>query len=596
MVKKRQSRKKETKLEKNKKYIKNILMSNKQRIRNRKYNDAVKRTNDARKIGFNKSDRLVKGLDMTKGIKMTNREKIRNNTRRPKKSSIHKLDSKNKYNNLTNKLRMLSQWNIRDPNSYSLSSKETISDDTTDYTTNEYQMESSTYNDDGCVNWTVQLFNNDFVYGINPSVKNSSSNGYMLGQFTGPFLQVGEAAVLESDTSAIFIMESDDTGEILSAYKLWDYNGVRPNYQFGQALFTSNDDNIIVISTFVGNVTFINGLTISDSNGSTFLAMFDLSGNLQGNPIQISADSLNDIYFTLDSNDNVYVCGTFVGRITIDTQTSTSNLDSSAFISRINTDGTVPWLLVATGTGRIFGEGIDYSAIDNTIVCVGAFTGTFILNGNTVSLTNELGNTWIAKLNLNGEVDNLISPTHPASENPQDLDFTEATQVVVDDDGYVYVTGDMFGNFFFGEQNLIEAINTRVFVTRLDSGFNWDWATSLEVSFPADVKYQSKLTVVEPNNIIVLTNFGFGDITYFMPEDDGSEEIVLECQGSGTLDLIISTLNIDGEWINTNLIPGAVENVSIDIVSTGNDVYLTGSRCVTSSRTDGFLSNLQFNQ
>jgi len=76
-------------------------MSNKQRIRNRKYNDAVKRTNDARKIGFNKSDRLVKGIDITRGIKMINREKIRNNARRTKNPTIHKLDRR--WNKLKNK-------------------------------------------------------------------------------------------------------------------------------------------------------------------------------------------------------------------------------------------------------------------------------------------------------------------------------------------------------------------------------------------------------------------------------------------------------------------------------------------------------------
>ncbi|GAH10225.1 unnamed protein product, partial [marine sediment metagenome] len=206
--------------------------------------------------------------------------------------------------------------------------------------------------------------------------------------------------------------------------------------------------------------------------------------------------------------------------------------------------------------------------------------------------TSIVANTWIAKYDLDGNVLNLISPTHPQSENDLLFDFVEAGQVTTDDDGNIYISGDMFGFFLFGENNPIVANNFRVFVAKLNVNFEWQWAKSLRVDIPQNNTYQPKLTVVNSRNTVVLTNFGFGNIIYYTELDD-QEVIDFECSGSGTLDLIISQLkSSDGEWLSSNLIPGTVENVSIDIVSTGDDVYIAGARCINTERTDGVLVNL----
>ena len=186
----------------------------------------------------------------------------------------------------------------------------------------------------------------------------------------------------------------------------------------------------------------------------------------------------------------------------------------------------------------------------------------------------------------------LTSATHPQSEGVA-TDYIETSQVFVSSNDDIYVVGDMIGTFFFNEDNpIISDIFSRVFIAKLDNDLNWIWARSLEVNTPTGINYDPKLTVLENKNLIVMTNFGFGNITYYMPENDGTEEIYSQCEGSGTLDLIVSKIDTNGHWLDASLIPGTISNMSIDIVSILDTVYIAGSRLVTTERTDAIINGI----
>lgn len=588
-------------------------MSNKLRIRERKLNDSIQKKMNATNMKKNTSNKFFNDQRNTRHKNkipsdrknrinqlrknINNNNSLTNGIHNNSKINTQKLGNMSRPNMLQNKIGLLSEWNdietdtkssnyIKQDSEY-MSSKPTYTNFTLDNETN-----TEDYDDDNCINWTMQIYNDTFVYGINPSVNNVNTNGYLLAQFTGPFIILTPELFLKSETTSVFYLETNDDGEILSASTLWSYNGIRENYQFGQMLFTTNNQ-LIILTTFIGKLIFNDGTTIDESDGNTMIGRFNLDGSYDWY-LQITARSIDDIYFTLDQNNNIYICGTFTGTLRIsdpDSPSITSNLESNMFIGSIDETGSTLWLKTSTGTGLNLGEGIDYNIGDNTIVAVGTFSGSITLNGFSLS-TNIVANTWIAKYDLDGTVLNLISPTHPQSENDVLLDFIEAGQVTTDDDGNIYISGDMFGFFLFGENNPILADNFRVFVAKLNVNFECEWVKSLRVDIPQNSTYQPKLTVVESRNTVVLTNFGFGNTIYYTELDD-QEIIDFECEGSGTLDLIISQLkSSNGDWISSNFIPGTVENVSIDIVSTGDDVYIAGSRCINSERSDGVLVNL----
>lgn len=599
------------------------MISNKQRIRDRKLKSSknkkinhnitknINSTNNQNGINkritkFDRKNALRKNAygRISEYKNTSNYKKSSNNKEIIENNNLYKLDSdgriienrKRNQQNIHQRINSLSEWsNLFSNNQNNISM---ISNDSSnsskisvmnDYTTN------SSY--ECCIDWNLQIYNDLFTYGINSAVNTINDNGYLLGQYEYPGISLDSFVLTTPEnTSSIFYMETDSSGEILNAIKLWTYNGLREDYQFGQLQFTSDSTNIILLTTFIGEITFNDDSTISDNNGNTMIGLFELDGT----PIwvrQITARSIDDIYFTLDSENNIYICGTFAGTLQISDPSSpliTSNLETNMFIGRINFDGTTQWLLTALGTGYNTGEGIDYSSNDNTIVACGNYTETFILDNFTLADTVALTNSWIAKLDLDGNPINLVAPLRPVTNDPILIDFFDTGQIVTSSTGDVYVTGDMLGYFIFNQSIEITAEVFSVFIAKLNSDLEWQWINIMQVGIPLDNFYQPKLTIVESQSTVVVTNFGFGTATFFTPDETPSDDtITYTCCGSGLLDLWISQVNIsDGSWRCSNKISGSIENFSINIVSATDNVYVAGSRIISNERTDGILVNI----
>ena len=92
-----------------------------------------------------------------------------------------------------------------------------------------------------------------------------------------------------------------------------------------------------------------------------------------------------------------------------------------------------------------------------------------------------------------------------------------------------------------------------------------------------------------------MTNFGIGNIHYINSDlVESDTDLGFTCCGSGSLDLFISKLSIDvGNWLCSSHIAGTVCNESIDIISRGIEVYIAGTHCVNSERTDAFIINIE---
>ncbi len=509
-----------------------------------------------------------------------------------------KLKTSNKYSNSS------SYTNSTDSDSYNTISTDsdssyTNSTDLDSYNTISTDSDSSYTNSTNsnsdnclCIDWKLQIFNNKFSYGINPAVKSNTFNSFFIGQYTGPELELN-GITLTTDTSSVFFSEVNPMGEIITAFNLWSYNGIREDYQFGQLKFT-NIGELIILTTFVGSITFNNGISISDQNGSVMIGKFFANGN----PIwirQITAKSINDIYFELDTDDDIYICGTFSGTLEISDPESpliTSNLESNMFIGKISNDGITQWLKTATGTGYNTGEGVSYSISDNSIVAIGTYNDTFILNGDTIVNLDNICNMWVAKFNLDGDVINLTTPIHPQSPPNIDIsliDFIDGGQIVSDFNGFNYIVGEIFGQYILGDTTIDVDIPT-VFITKLNSDLKFIWIELLQVDIPTNNSYQPKLTLVDDKNTIYLANYGIGDVSYIQTNDNN---ISFTREGSGSLDQIISTISTSGEWLGSTKICGTVENFSIDIVSNNENVFVIGSHNVNTERSDIYLVKIQ---
>lgn len=434
------------------------------------------------------------------------------------------------------------------------------------------------------IDWKLQIYNNKFVYGITPALSqatNDEGHLFILGQYTGPTLNLG-SITLTTTTSAVFFARVDSDGEITLAHNLWSYDGIREDYQFGQ-LQIDSQGNLIVLTTFVGTLTFGDGQTISEDDGQTMIGKFMQNAE----PVwirQITARSIEDNYFDLDSNNNIYIVGTFTGTLSIsdpDSPTITSNLESNMFVGRLSSTGSTQWLLTATGSGYNTGEGITVHE-DDTVVAIGTFNETFVIDNEVLVNNDASSNMWIAKFNLDGDILLLTSPVHP--NNNQDDDFIDGGQII-SHRGHLYIAGEMLGHFIFSDID-IDVETRTVFVTQLNSDLDFLWISLLQVDIPTDNSYQPKLT--STNTRIFLSNFGIGQVNYL--DDDGNLDF--RQRGSGSLDQIISELSTDGEWLSSLSICGTVENFSIPLVTNNENLFVIGTHVINNERTDAFVIDI----
>ncbi len=495
-----------------------------------------------------------------------------------------------RLNNDNTKLNKLSnesnQTSNESTNKVSIESSNKISNEST--TSNKISNESSESHDN-CrdrlhIDWKLQIYNNKFVYGINPAI-NDAGDLFFLAQYTGPELNLGNITLMTT-TSAIFFARVDSDGEITLAHNLWSYDGVREDYQFAQ-LQIDSQGSLIVITTFVGTLTFSDGQTISEDDGNTMIAKFLQNAE----PVwirQITARSIEDTYFVLDANNNIYVVGTFTGTLSIsdpDSPLITSNLESNMFVGKISSTGSTQWLLTATGSGYNTGEGITVHD-DNTVVAIGTFNDTFVIDDEVLVNNDADSNMWVAKFNLDGDILILTSPVHP--NNNQELDFVDGGQII-SHRGNLYIAGEMLGNFIFSDIDIDVEMRT-VFVSQLNSDLDFLWISLLQVDIPTDNSFHPKLTATgdSAHNRIFLSNFGIGVVHYLNDEGD----LEFRRRGSGSLDQIISELSVDGEWLASLSICGTVENFSIPLVANQENVFVIGTHVINNERTDAFLIDI----
>ena len=211
---------------------------------------------------------------------------------------------------------------------------------------------------------------------------------------------------------------------------------------------------------------------------------------------------------------------------------------------------------------------------------------------------------WVAKYDLDGNVIYVTTPFSPPNNNPVQTEFVNGGQVVVaGSTGDIYISGELFGNFIFDEDDVfvnVDSVNTTlsaVFVTKSSADGNWEWIRIYINSIPTNIDKNPKLTVAEDSDSVYVTSFGVGSVTYYNNEnpdtDDDNDTFV--CCGSGSLDLLISKISTNpGGWLCSCSIPGVIDNMSINIVSKEEDVYVAGTHSVVcNSRSDGFILNIE---
>lgn len=309
---------------------------------------------------------------------------------------------------------------------------------------------------------------------------------------------------------------------------------------------TDSSGNIYVTGHFNGSADFDpspTGTKMLTSNGDAdiFIAKYDRNGIFVWAGNVGGAEYDRGFGISVDSQDRVYVTGSFSTTADFDITSGVYNLTSeyidSTFIIKMNKDGQIIWGKATQGMGSDVGTSVAVDSNFNVFVS-GNNLGTNDFDPSPTGifeLTSTFsGQAYLLKLDSDGNFVNAGVTIAPASPTQSNLARTQ--RVKVDSNNNVIITGTFYGtadfNFGAADNSMtsygIYGLND-AFVLKVDNNLNYLWATKLGVQF-AD---GANGLAIDQNNNILTTGYFEGIIVNDYSGRYGEEVFVWALDPSG---------------------------------------------------------------
>lgn len=265
------------------------------------------------------------------------------------------------------------------------------------------------------------------------------------------------------------------------------------------------------------------------------------------------SDSGNGI--AVDGNGNVYVTGYFQSTATFGTVTKVSAGNNDIFVAKYDKTGVLQWVQTAGGTGSEEASSIAVDGSGNIYVA-GYFQGSTAF-GSTARTSLGNSDVFVAKYSTGG----VLEWVEFAGGNGSDV----ITDIGVDGNGKIYVTGYFIGSISFGSISKTAAGSYDGFLAGYDpTGANWNWVHT----FGGTNDDLSNKIAIDSEGNVYITGIFSGTATF------GSPSIT----SKGFVDVFVAKYNSGGtfQWVHsaggTNY--DGAGGIAVD--SNGN-VYVTGN-------------------
>jgi hypothetical protein len=247
----------------------------------------------------------------------------------------------------------------------------------------------------------------------------------------------------------LFLLSSVAIAEEPSGYSIW-VEGDKSDKGVSAAYATAIDKHgdIIVGGEYTGVIQIGDSTFTSDST-SIFIAKYDTTGRVKWALRAYSNDDLllNDI--CLDSNDNIYACGSFTGITFFGKKRTKIPANEDLFVVGINPDGEYTHLIQAGGIGLESAKSIAADPDNNLFVC-GNHTELSQFGENVIYSFNDIDG-FVARISTQGEWNWEWAESLGGQYKDQ------ANAICCDSKGNAYLTGfiNTYGrsNFIIGDSS-----------------------------------------------------------------------------------------------------------------------------------------------
>jgi len=379
----------------------------------------------------------------------------------------------------------------------------------------------------------------------------------------------------------------------------------------GFSLSIDSNNNIFVTGYFADTVDFdfTTGTDNHTSNGAsddTFITKINPDGSygwtktFGGSGIE-AGNSLS-----IDSNNNIFITGSFQNTVDFDFTTGTDNHTSNGkedtFITKINSDGSYGWTKTFGGSDTDRGRSLSIDS-NNNIFVAGYFFGTdvdFDFTGGTDNNSSNGHDIFITKINSDGS----YGWTKTFGGSNTELGYS----VSADSNNNIFVTGQFIDTVDFDfttgtDNHTTNGASADTFVTKINSDGSYGWTKTFGGS---DTDLGNSLSI-DSNNNVFFTGFFRNTVDFdFTTGTDNHTS-------NGSNDTFVTKINSDGSygWTKTFGGSGSDSGNSLSIDS-NNNIFVTGHFADTvdfdfttgtdnhtsneETETDAFVIKIKFDQ
>jgi hypothetical protein len=354
----------------------------------------------------------------------------------------------------------------------------------------------------------------------------------------------------------------------------------------------SSNGNIYITGQYTGTAVFdgpggTHSSTNSQSLPSSFVEEYNSSGVYQwADWASNQANSqVNSVSIALDSSNNVYIAGQFVGTDnfnasgTANTQGGNYNNNGDGFLSKYSSSGVYDWTKFFDNTT---GSGSNISDVvvdgNNNIYINGEFNETIGFDGIGGPAGDYLtdpgtaqSDGFLTKYDSNGNY--LWTKINGNSSNS----FVLPTAIAIDSNNNVDVTGEFDGSVAFDgaggtDTQVAENGNTDGYVTQYNSSGVYNWTRSFDNSASGST-VQTYYIGVSSSGDIYVSGQAFGSVTFNRQNE--TDTFAFPSNGS----VYVSEFDQSGNYVTTRDIyaTGASTTYSGGLTITpGGNLYLEG--------------------
>ena len=386
----------------------------------------------------------------------------------------------------------------------------------------------------------------------------SDGSSIITGSFQGT-ASFGTTNLNASGANDIFIAKLDSDGKFL-----WAKQAGGSESDIAYAISSLSDGSSIITGAFDGNASFGSTTLTSAGDADIFIAKLDLDGNFlwakqAGGSSYEAGESISSL-----SDGSSIITGNFQGNTSFGSTNLTSAGKIDVFIAKLDTDGNYLWAKQAGGSERDIGDGIS-SLSDGSSIITGFFEGNSTFGSTNLTSAGKL-DIFISKLDSNG---NFLWAKQ-AGGTSTDLGYAVSTL----SNGDSIITGQFQGTAQFGSTSLNSAGGADAFIAKIDNDGNYLWS-----------KQAGSISGSEEGLSISTLSNGSSITTGHFESTASFGESALT--SSGMVDIFISALDADGNWI-TSLAPSltsATYNISSGVLTA------TGSNFVANSGSNNDIDS-----